>query len=222
MICIPIFAKNTQEALEKIARANALADMLELRLDMMDTFDLHEMIQAVSKPALVTYRSIREGGKGTADEKMHASYLLAALEEGAELVDVERSLPEKWRKKIFRAQGKSKIIISNHMPDNTPSREELEKIFREMTATGADIIKIVTHARSMMDNLRVLDLIPKAQERGINIIAFCMGRFGRISRIFSHLLGGYLTFASLEGGEESAAGQIPVEEMKKILDVLSP
>jgi 3-dehydroquinate dehydratase type I len=218
MLCVPIIAKDTQEALEKIARANALADMLELRLDMMDSFDLHEMIQAASKPALVTYRSIREGGKGTADHKTHASYLSAALEEGAEFVDVERSLPEKWQEKIFRAQGKSSIVISTHVSESTPSKETLEEIFEELTATGADIIKIVTHARTMTDNLRVLELIPKAKERGIKIIAFCMGRLGRISRILSHLMGGYLTFASLEEGEESAAGQIPVEEMKKILD----
>ena len=219
MICIPITARNTEEALQRIARANALADMLEIRLDLMESFDLHEMIQAASKPALVTYRSKGEGGKGTADDKTQASYLLTALEEGAEFVDVERRLPEKWRKKIFHARGKSSIVASTHVPDSTPPKEALEEIFEELTATGADIIKIVTHAKSMMDNLRVLDLIPKAQERGIKIIAFCMGRFGRISRIFSHLMGGYLTFASLEGGEESAAGQIPVEEMKKILDI---
>ena len=219
MICIPITAKNTEEALQRIARANALADMLEIRLDLMESFDLHEMIQAASKPALVTYRSKGEGGKGTADDKTQASYLLTALEEGAEFVDVERRLPEKWRKKIFHARGKSSIVASTHVPDSTPPKEALEEIFEELTATGADIIKIVTHAKSMMDNLRVLDLIPKAQERGIKIIAFCMGRFGRISRIFSHLMGGYLIFASLEGGEESAVGQIPVEEMKKILDI---
>ena len=207
------------EALAKMAKANTLADILEIRLDMMDTFDLRKMIQGASKPVLATYRSIREGGKGTADDKTHASYLLAALEEGAELVDVEWRLPEKWREKIFNVRGKSNIIISTHMPDNTPSREDLEEIFREMTATGAHITKIVTHARTMADNFRVLELIAKAQEREINIIAFCMGRFGRISRIFSHLMGGYLTFASLEGGEESAAGQIPVAEMKKILDI---
>lgn len=222
MICIPIIAKNTEEALGKIARANALADMLEIRLDMMDTFDLRKIIQATSKPALITYRSIREGGKGTADHKTHANYLSVALEEGAELVDVEWSLPEKWREKIFSAQGKSSIILSTHIPDSTPPREELEEIFREMTATGAHIIKIVTHARNMVDNLRVLDLIAKAHERGIKIIAFCMGPLGRISRIFSQLMGGYLTFASLEAGEESADGQIPVMEMKKILEILRP
>jgi 3-dehydroquinate dehydratase type I len=71
----------------------------------------------------------------------------------------------------------------------------------------------------MMDNLRVLDLIPKAHERGIKIIAFCMGPFGRISRIVSHMIGGHMTFASLERGEESADGQIPIMEMKKVLDI---
>jgi 3-dehydroquinate dehydratase type I len=222
MICLPITAKNTEVALEKIAMANALADMIEIRLDMMESFDLHEMIHAASKPVLVTYRSIREGGEGTVDDKTHASYLLAALEEGAELVDVEGRLPEKWREKVFRARRKSSIVVSTHVPDSTPPKEKLERIFEELAGTGADIIKIVTQANSMIDNLRVLDLIPKARERGIKIIAFCMGRFGKISRIFSHLMGGYLTFASLEGGEESAAGQIPVEEMKRIMKVLSP
>lgn len=222
MICIPITAKNTEGALQRITRANALADMIEIRLDMMESFDLHELIQAASKPVLVTYRSVGEGGEGTADDKTHARYLLTALEEGADLVDVEGRLPEEWREKLFRAGPKSSIVVSTHVPDSTPPKETLEEIFEALTATGADIIKIVTHAESMTDNLRVLDLIPKAQERGIKIIAFCMGHFGRISRIFSHLMGGYLTFASLEGGEESAAGQIPVEEMKKILKVLSP
>jgi 3-dehydroquinate dehydratase type I len=145
--------------------------------------------------------------------------LLNALEEGAELVDVERSTPEKWRKKIFRARGRSSMVISAHVSDHTPPRGELHEIFEELSASGADIIKIVTHANTMTDNLRVLNLIPKAHERGIKIIAFCMGPFGRISRIFSHLMGGYMTFASLERGEESADGQIPVMEMKKILDI---
>jgi 3-dehydroquinate dehydratase type I len=222
MICIPIVAKNTEEALAKMAKANTLADILEIRLDMMDTFDLRKMIQGASKPVLATYRSIREGGKGTADHKTHASYLLAALEEGAELVDVERRLPEKWREKIFRAKGKSNIVVSTHMPQGTPSEGELAEIFKELTAAGADIIKIVTYARTMMDNLRVLDLIPKAHERGIKIIAFCMGPFGRISRIVSHMIGGHMTFASLERGEESADGQIPIMEMKKVLEMLAP
>jgi 3-dehydroquinate dehydratase len=30
-------------------------------------------------------------------------------------------------------------------------------------------------------------------------------------------MGAYLTFASMDMGQESAAGQIPIQEMKKIL-----
>jgi len=82
-------------------------------------------------------------------------------------------------------------------------------------------VKIVTRAETYEDNLRVLQLIPQAHAMGVKIVAFCMGPMGRISRIFSHLMGSYLTFASLEAGEESAAGQVPINEIKKILKMFS-
>jgi 3-dehydroquinate dehydratase type I len=85
---------------------------------------------------------------------------------------------------------------------------------------GAEVVKIVTRARSPADNLRVLELIPKAHQAGRRIVAFCMGPEGRISRIFAHLMGAYLTFASLGTGQESAAGQISIREMRKILEML--
>ena len=217
MFCIPIIARNTEEAIKKIDKADTMADMLEIRLDMMNTFDLHQIIQASLKPVLVTYRSKKEGGKGNSDPETHADYIFTAIQEGANLVDVELSLPLKWRKKIFDARGKSDIIISRHISEGTPSRDELGKIFSECAAAEADIVKIVTRAQAWEDNLRVLGLIPRAHDRGIKIIAFCMGPMGRISRIFSHLMGGYLTFVSLEDGQESAEGQIPVIEMKKII-----
>ena len=222
MFCIPIIARNTAEALEKIARANTLADMVEIRLDMVNTFDLHQIIQASLKPVLVTYRSKKEGGMGSAVPKTHASYILTAIQKGADLVDVELSLSQKWREKIFDARGRSGIVISTHMNESTPSRDELRKIFRECSAVGTGIVKIVTRAKAWEDNLRVLELIPRAHDLGIKVIAFCMGPMGRISRIFSHLMGGYLTFVSLEPGQESAAGQISVIEMKKILEYFSP
>ena len=67
MICIPIIAKNTDEASEKMARVDTLADMFEVRLDMMYTFDLRKILRAAPKPVLATYRSRQEGGKGGAD-----------------------------------------------------------------------------------------------------------------------------------------------------------
>jgi len=92
---------------------------------------------------------------------------------------------------------------------------------RKMAATGADMVKIVTWARKYEDNLRLLELIPKAQAIGVRMIAFCMGPLGKISRIASPLMGGYITFASLERGEESTSGQMPASDMKKIFEMLS-
>jgi len=220
MICIPIIAKTTGEAREKIARANPMADMLEFRLDVMESFRVEEMVRVASKPVIVTHRSIKEGGKGVADYETRTRYLLNAIEKGADFVDVEYSMPQEFRRRFLEGRGSFGVIISTHLLDGTPSRKKLEDIFRTLAATGADIVKIVTRARAPEDNLHVLDLIPIAQKVGVKIIAFCMGSMGRISRIVSPLLGGYLTFASLEEGQESADGQIPVIQMKDILKAL--
>jgi 3-dehydroquinate dehydratase-1 len=222
MFCIPIIAGDTTEALNKIARANTLADMLELRLDLMHSADLREMIQASRIPAIATYRSKPQGGQGSADPETCTRYLLNAIREGADFVDVELGLPPKWRQKVFHAGATSRIVISTHICDTTPSRHDLDNILLKCIDTGAPVVKIVTRAKTWEDNLRLLELIPRAQNRGIKISAFCMGPVGRISRIFSHLMGGYLTFASLGEGQESAAGQIPIDEMKRILEHLTP
>ena len=220
MICIPIMAKDTAEAVEKIARANPLADILELRLDVMESFRLADMLQAASKPVIVTYRSKNEGGHGSADDETQAGHLFEAIEAEVDYADMEYRMPLELRRQILQNRRKTKIIVSVHILDRTPPKEELEEIFKSLTRTQADIVKIVTRAQRPVDNLRVMDLIPRATGMGLNIIALCMGENGRISRIASLLLGGYLTFASLDQGEESADGQIPVQEMREMLERL--
>jgi 3-dehydroquinate dehydratase type I len=220
MICIPIMAKDTAEAVEKIARANPLADILELRLDVMESFRLADMVQAASKPVIVTYRSKKEGGHGSADDETQAGYLFEAIEAEVDYVDMEYRMPLELRRRILQNRRKTKIIVSVHILDNTPPHEELEEIFKSLTRTQADIMKIVTRAQQPVDNLRVMDLIPRATGMGLKMIALCMGEKGRISRIASPLLGGYLTFASLDQGEESADGQIPINKMREMMERL--
>ena len=198
-----------------------MADMLELRLDMMESFHLEDMFRVASKPVIVTYRSKKEGGRGSDDYEAHSRYLLNAIEKGADFVDVEYGMPLAFRRRFFERQGSFRVIISTHLMDATPSSERLEDIFRKLAATEADVIKIITRAVTPEDNIRVLNLIPMAQKLGVKIITFCMGPVGRISRIASPLVGGYLTFASLEKGEESADGQIPAIQLRKILGTLA-
>lgn len=221
MICIPVTARNTAEALPKIQAAGGLGDVVELRLDGMESFRLGEMIRACPRPAMVTYRSRREGGRGDADEKATIDLLLQAIEAGAMFLDVERILQREGRQRVIREKAGARVVLSAHFHEGTPNRRRLERLLREMTDEGVDLVKIVTRARVPEDNLRVLSMIPMARELGVEIIAFCMGRMGRLSRIASLLLGGYMTFASLREGEESADGQIPASRMREILEVLA-
>jgi 3-dehydroquinate dehydratase type I len=221
MICIPIMALNNGEALKKMAQAAPFADVLELRLDVMEGFDLKELIEVAPRPVLVTYRSKKDGGRGAASYGTRIRHLVSAIEAGADFVDVEYHLPLEYRQELFLSRGGSRLILSVHLLNGTSSREALDGILRKMAGSGADIVKIVTYAKAWEDTLGVLGLIPEARSLGVKIIAFAMGPMGRISRVLAHLMGGFLTFASLEVGEESASGQISIGEMKKVLEILS-
>lgn len=75
---------------------------------------------------------------------------------------------------------------------------------------GADLVKIVTLARSHADSARVMSLYGKFS----GLIAFAMGEKGKITRIFSALAGPF-TYASLT--ESVAPGQMSVNELRDIL-----
>jgi len=220
-ICVPIVAGNNREALRKMSRASTLADMVELRLDLMESFSIPDLIRASSRPIIITYRSEEEGGKGSAGVATRIRYLQEAVEAGADFVDLEYRFPRASRRKFLENRGRSKIILSAHFVKGTPSFPGLKEKLNKMASEGAEVVKIVTLAKAPTDNLQTLSLIPEARKLGVELITFCMGPLGRLSRVASVLLGGYLTFAALESGEASAAGQIPVREMKKMLKALA-
>jgi len=220
MLCIPIVAEDTHEAVSKMSYAKDLTDIFEIRLDLMKTFDILSLVSSAPNPVLVTYRSKAEGGKGHTDHTAAAEYLMEAIQAGADYVDVELGMPAQLQQKIIASKADSQIVISTHVQDHTPSNVGLQSILRNSLSTQSDIIKIVTWANEWEDNLRVLELMSHAKDKEIKIIAFCMGPKGRISRVFSHLMGSYMTFTALDIDEESASGQIPIHEMKKILDLL--
>lgn len=220
-ICVPIGAPDTEKAVEKIKRAEEVADMLEFRLDLLLDCRLEYMMEAATKPVIATYRSERQGGAGMDNYEIRKRSLSRGLAAGARLVDVEFDLPLRFRAAFLVNPGPEGIILSTHLLGGTPSWRGLKKLLQAMAAVGTAIIKIVSMAQSLEDNLRILRLIPEARQKGLEIIAFCLGPLGRISRIASPALGGYLTFASLEEGEESAPGQIPARELRQILDLLN-
>ena len=64
MICIPIVATTTDDALAQMERGAPLADVLELRIDQIRDVDLEQLLNGkqIGKRILVTNRRKDEGG----------------------------------------------------------------------------------------------------------------------------------------------------------------
>lgn len=225
MICASLVAGAMDEALEKISNNSHHADLLELRIDLIADLDLPALMEAKTGPVLVTNRRREEGGgfRGTEEERI--SLLCEAVRLKAEYVDMEAATEEGLARQVLGAAagkgGYTKIIVSFHDFNSTPAAVALRRTWGACREKGGDIVKIVTHARRSEDNLRILSLIPYSRKRGQDIIAFCMGEEGRVSRVMAPLLGSYLTFAALDKGEEAAPGQMSVAEMKIIFSILA-
>jgi 3-dehydroquinate dehydratase/shikimate dehydrogenase len=217
MICIPIVGPNQHKSLEDIATAEPLADILELRLDLMSDYDLDGLLAASTKPCIVTNRTKREGGQFSGSEEERIEVLKQAIVAGAEYVDIETSTPKELLKPFLESEHNSKVILSYHNFTDTP--EEIEHLYDLMCGMPADILKIVTYARDINNNLSLFNLIHRSKKDGKKLIALCMGEKGEVSRILSPLLGAFLTFGSLETGKETAPGQITGTSLRDIYRV---
>jgi 3-dehydroquinate dehydratase type I len=209
------------EMLQKIEAGFRETDMLELRIDgLLPKVNLKKLLGHSKGELLVTNRMREEGGAFIGPEEARVGLLMEAVDRGVDYVDLEARtdtvLLEKVKDRIATLKGKTRLILSSHYFDGTPSLKVLRKNIDEEKAAGADFIKIVPYARNMEDNLKALSLIPYAQKKQMPLITFCMGEIGAISRLLAPFFGSCWTYASLTRGQESAPGQMTVREMKKI------
>lgn len=211
MICIPITARNTEEVILELETAQKHADIIELRLDSFrDRNDAETCLEKLSKkcpkPIIVTNRPEREGGGFADSEQNRIRLLQKAIDLRFEYVDVEHDS----MKHIVRRDC-TKIIASYHNFQETPLN--LNRIYDEICHLKPDIVKIVTYAQDITDNIKIFELLKIAH---LPLISFCMGENGHISRILTRKFGGFLTFASLGKGKESAPGQLTFQEITDI------
>jgi 3-dehydroquinate dehydratase type I len=140
---------------------------------------------------------------------------MRAAREEFDYVDVElktKDAPETVRQ--MKRQG-ARAIVSYHNEKLTHGEQALESILLKEERAGADVCKIVGTAKSYSDSLRCLRFVDKHARR-VKLVCFCMGRLGIPSRILSPVLGGYFTFATIRPGQETAAGQIPIDELQAL------
>jgi 3-dehydroquinate dehydratase type I len=211
---VSILPKTVAEASRLIEKAeDAHADLIEVRIDnLKDISEWADLPDKGKVPKIATNRS--------AMAKIDAQQaLLRAAKSGFEYVDIDLQTPNlKENIKELTNLG-AKPIVSFHDLIRPLSITKLETILNEEVETHPEICKIVTNAKTIEDNLTLLDFVSKASRR-TKIVCFAMGEQGKISRLLSPIFGAFFTFASLERGSETASGQMTIQEMKSAYELL--
>jgi 3-dehydroquinate dehydratase / shikimate dehydrogenase len=212
-LCVPIFVNDWAQTIRDIATAAEMgADMVELRLDRAVGINLAELIKSAGLPCIATCRPQWEGGlyEGNEQDRLqslyeantHAAYFDVELATGEEVINGLALNPR---------DARAGLIVSSHDFKGRPER--LYNLIREQNRLPSDVVKIVWTARSIRDNLEAFELLQNKQKP---TIALCMGEAGLLSRVLAKKFGAFLTFASLSTKEETAPGQVTIQDMKQL------
>jgi 3-dehydroquinate dehydratase-1 len=195
------------------------ADILEIRMDMLDLKEgkimnlISKLRRSTRLPIIATNRMKAEGGYFDGDEKERLNMLLSVMEL-VDAVDIELASDDK-EIVIDEARRKGKTtIVSYHNFDETPMKEEMLRMIVECHDIG-DIAKLSVMAKTREDVLSLLDVCSITDKPSVCI---SMGKIGRYSRVVAPLYGSVLTYGFI--GTEVAPGQLSVEELKRISDII--
>ena len=223
-ICVSIACEDETAAVDLAIESEGSADIIEIRLDKLSRPEIEPFIKGLGKPLLFTNRPEWEGGAFKGSEVARIAMLLKAIQHDCAFVDLELKTAPELRAELLDVLLKhpeTGLIISWHDFSGTPSSDELGDILQQQIESGAHVGKIVTMANSYEDVLKVLNLQTIATENNFPLIFFCMGRMGMVSRLATLRLGGFMTYAAPDGGDESAPGQMEVSTLRTMLKKLA-
>jgi 3-dehydroquinate dehydratase/shikimate dehydrogenase len=201
--------------MDRMEELAPVADLFEVRADLVLDLDLLTLMRVRSKPLLLTCLPMAEGGRWQDDDPQRRLMLLEAVKRGFDYVDV--NFRSKYLDVMMEKSGRG-LIVSYHDLDGTPA--DLDGLYTQMADCGADIVKIAVNPRSVAEVGRLLAFAQRvAQRGGPPLIALAMGPMGIISRVAAGRYGAPFTFASAAEGAEAAPGQLPAALMADLYRV---
>lgn len=230
-ICVPLTGSD-QEQLQAEAEAamKKSIDLVEWRGDCFcRVHDLTEMEQTAKIlrqqmgdcPILFTCRT--EDGRFSISIRDYIELNKRMIATGCiDLVDVELFMGDMVCRELveYAHAHHVAVVISNHEFEQTPDVDVMVRRLQSMRYLGADVPKIAVMPKNNRDVLKLLQETDTFNQwfGDCPIITMSMGKMGVISRLCGETFGSALTFATV--GKASAPGQISVDEVETILDIL--
>ena len=230
-ICVPLTGSD-QEQLQAEAEAamKKSIDLVEWRGDCFcRVHDLTEMEQTAKIlrqqmgdcPILFTCRT--EDGRFSISIRDYIELNKRMIATGCiDLVDVELFMGDMVCRELveYAHAHHVAVVISNHEFEQTPDVDVMVRRLQSMRYLGADVPKIAVMPKNNREVLKLLQATDTFNQwfGDCPIITMSMGKMGVISRLCGETFGSALTFATV--GKASAPGQISVDEVETILDIL--
>jgi 3-dehydroquinate dehydratase/shikimate dehydrogenase len=202
-------------------RLDSLPDPLAVLPRLKTWLAEHQDVTAI---ATCRRRPNSGGFAGSLDEEL--SILLKAARAGCRVIDLEVESAEeaaavqleKFRAELRKAGAA--LLMSFHDFSRTHG---LHQATDRIAAFGPDVVKVVSTAQTLSDNLAVLRLI-EDRSASSRVLGIAMGEEGLVSRVLGPRAGGAFTFASLEDGTGTAPGQVSAKTMRELFraDRLNP
>ncbi len=182
------------------------ADLVELRLDLLDRPDADAVLAGRTRPIIATCRAAWEGGGFRGSEADRLAILTRALELGADFVDLE------WKAAAALAQWpddvRARVVLSHHDFDGVPA--DVADRVRDMRRHGTAIVKIAATARALRDALPLIAIGRASRDSGERTVVIGMGMPGVATRVLPEHVGSCWTY----GGDGVAPGQVSVDRLR--------
>ena len=197
---LSIAEPTVERALDAVANAPRSVDGIEIRFDRLPAAGkaaLGAFRERTDRMLLFTRRSSESVKRATEGE------LIAALEAGFELVDVEfsESFPEALQPHL------SRIVLSHHDFITMP---EVGGTLARMRTLGCGHVKLAVTPGSFEENLDLLRMIHGIAETNVTLVG--MGHPGIYSRMLAPMFGSELLFVARDAGSRTAPGQLTIAE----------
>jgi 3-dehydroquinate dehydratase/shikimate dehydrogenase len=196
-------------------RAEQFADIVELRLDCLESaelaFSIENFVNKLSRPIIFTLRPSEQGGYRVLERPEREAWWKRIGIASEALCDIESDLVGEF------SFDWSRVIVSHHDFNGVP--DDLEQIYERLAATPAHIVKIAVRANQITDCIRVFHLLDRASNEQRELIAIAMGNAGIATRILGPSRGAYLTYGSLEDESATAPGQVNARQLRSVYHI---
>ena len=221
-LVVSIMPRTLEEAQQLDRSRYDGADVIEWRADFLDKNEILTVAPAVfekfaGREILFTLRTRGEGGQ----IDLTSEEYLAIIQDIQSIYHPDYIDFEFYsHREVFEQMLEfSNLVLSYHNFQETP--ENMMEILSELTSLSPKLVKVSVMAHNEQE---VLDLMNytrgfKTLNPEQDYVTISMGKVGKISRLTADLTGSSWSYARV--GEESAPGQIPLENMRRIRELLN-